>query len=329
METVDRVGPCSAKITLEKVEDVRDSKRKQIIDRAVALLRVWEGETSPGAQEITDKVTRETKTAEITRFNGLPAGPSVQESDTIIVVEGRADVLALLRAGIKNVVAVEGTSIPPSIIKLAKTKTIIAFLDGDRGGDLILKELSQVTDIKFVARAPAGREVEELTTKEITKALRNKVPASQVVGRIKRGVSESATTRASSTPKRRTRRTTQKTTAPRRTATRSKTTTRSVTRPKSGSIPKPIRELAEKIQETMTAMILDKDKKVLKEVHVAELASMLQEIEKAKTIILDGVITQRLVDIAGERGVTLIIGARTGKIVKRPVKIKIHTFNDL
>jgi DNA primase len=325
---VDRVGPCSAKITLEKVEDVRDSKRKRIIDRAVALLRVWEGETSPGAQEITDKVTRETKSAEITRFEGLPAGPAVQESDTIIVVEGRADVLALLRAGIKNVVAVEGTSIPPSIIKLAKTKEIIAFLDGDRGGDLILKELSQVTDIKFVARAPTGREVEELTTKEIAKALRNKVPASQITGKIKRRASES-TTRASASPKRRTRRTTQKTGTQRRTTTRSKTTSRSVSRPKRSRIPKPIREFAEKIQQTMTAIILDKDKNVLKEIHVAELATILQQIEEAKTILLDGVVTQRLVDIADERGVTLIIGARIGNVVKRPVKIKIHTFNDL
>jgi DNA primase len=290
---------------------------------------VWEGETSPGAQEITDKVTRETKTAEITRFNGLPAGPAVQESDTIIVVEGRADVLALLRAGIKNVVAVEGTSIPSSIIKLAKSKTIIAFLDGDRGGDLILKELSQVTDIKYVARAPAGREVEELTTKEISKALRNKVPASQILARIKRGTTEASTARASSSPKRRTRRTPQKTATKRRTTTRSKTTSRSATRPRKGTIPEPIRELTEKIQQTMTAMILDKDKNILKEVHVAELATVLQEIEKAKTIILDGVVTQRLVDIAGERGVTLIIGARIGKVVKRPVKIKIHTFNDL
>ena len=295
----------------------------------MALLRVWEGETSPGAQEITDKVTRETKTAEITRFNGLPAGPAVQEADTVIVVEGRADVLALLRAGIKNVVAVEGTSIPSSIIKLAKTKTIIAFLDGDRGGDLILKELSQVTEIKYVARAPAGREVEELTTKEIAKALRNKVPASQIVARIKRGTSEASASRASSAPKRRTRRTSQKATTQRRTTTRSKTTTRSVTRPRKRAIPEPIRELTEKIQQTMTATILDKDNKVLKEVHVAELATILQEIEKAKTIVLDGVITQRLVDIANERGVSLIIGARIGNVVKRPVKIKIHTFNDL
>ncbi len=295
----------------------------------MALLRVWEGETSPGAQEITDKVTRESKSAEITRFEGLPAGPAVQESDTLIVVEGRADVLALLRAGIKNVIAVEGTSIPPPIIKLAKTKEIVAFLDGDRGGDLILKELSQVTEIKFVARAPTGREVEELTIKEISKALRNKVPASQIAGRIKRRASASATTRASTSPKRRTRRTTQKTGTQRRTTTRSKTASRSVSRPKRGSIPKPIRELAEKIQQTMTAIILDKDKKILKEVHVAELATILQEIDEAKTILLDGVITQRLVDIADERGVSLIIGARIGNVVKRPVKIKIHTFNDL
>jgi len=322
LETVDRVGPCSAKITLEKVEDVREEKRKRIIERAVSLLRSWESEVSPDSQEITDAVVKEARAAEITKYGseGLPAGPAVEESDTVIVVEGRADVLALLRAGIKNVVAVEGTSIPKSIIELSHKKTIIAFLDGDRGGDLILRELEQVADIDYVARAPPGREVEDLTQKEIIKALRNKVPVAQVKEKHKTP-STSAVTSAPS--KRRARR--EKTSETRRT----KSTPRKTAPARVVEAPKPIRDAVGKIQQTMKAVIFGKEYEVLKETHVAEVAAELQEMKEAKSIVLDGVITQRLVDIAEELGVDLIVGARIGKIVKKPVKLRIYTFDDL
>ncbi len=90
-------------------------------------------------------------------------------------MEGRADVLNLLRIDVKNTVSVQGTKIPKSIIDLAKTKnSIIAFLDGDRGGTIILNELKQLIKIDYVARAPEGYEVEELTRKQMIKSLQNK-----------------------------------------------------------------------------------------------------------------------------------------------------------
>jgi len=324
LETVDRVGPCSARITLEKVEDVREEKRKRIIERAVSLLRSWESEVSPDSHEITDAVMKEARAAEITKYGseGLPAGPAVEESDTVIVVEGRADVLTLLRAGIKNVVAVEGTSIPKSIIELSRKKTVIAFLDGDRGGDLILKELEQVADIDYVARAPPGREVEDLTQKEIIKALRNKVPAVQVTK--EKHKAPSASTAAPTPSKRKARR--EKASETRRAA---KPTARKAAAPKAVDVPEPVREAVKKIQQTMTAIVFGKDFKVLKETHVAEVAAELQEMKEAKSIVLDGVVTQRLIDIAEGLGVDLIVGARIGKIVKKPVKLRIYAFDDL
>lgn len=54
------------------------------------------------------------------------------------------------------------------------------FIDGDRGGDLILRELSAMAEIDYVARAPDGKEVEEITKKEIHKALRSRVAFEQV-----------------------------------------------------------------------------------------------------------------------------------------------------
>jgi len=334
METVDRVGPCAAKITLEKLEDVREEKRKQIIDRAVDLLRDWEGDISPDSQEMTDTVLREARTADIVKLGKekLPAGPEAHNSRTIIIVEGRADVLALLRSGVKNAVAVEGTSIPKSITDIAKDKTVIAFLDGDRGGDLILKELSQVIQVDFVARAPTGREVEELTHKEVSKALRNKIPAAQVIGKIKHPPKPTSPEKGKE--KKRSRRTpTKKTKEPRHTkkptTARTKTVEKPESKPKDLGIPEPVLKSAEKIQQTMMAVILDDKFKQLKETHVGELANELQQLDKAKVLILDGVVTQRLIDIAEDRGIELIIGVRAGNIVKKPAKMRIHTFNEL
>jgi DNA primase len=334
METVDRVGPCVAKITLEEVEDVREEKRKRIIDRAVELLRDWEGEVSPDSQEMTDTVVSESRTAEITKIgkDKLPAGPDAQKSDTIVIVEGRADVLALLRAGIRNAVAVEGTSIPKSLSEIIDSKIVIAFLDGDRGGDLILKELSQVTNVDFVARAPHGREVEELTHKEITKALRNRVPAEQLTGKPKRRKAAVAKT------KQRVRRTKpekiqepsrRKKRVRRKSVSQAKVVEKAKEEPKDLGIPKPVVDSTEKIQQTMMAVIFDDDFKQLKKTHVGELANELQKLDKANTLLLDGVVTQRLIDIAEERGVRLIIGVRIGNIVKKPAKMRIHTFDEL
>ncbi|MFW9985333.1 MAG: DNA primase DnaG [Candidatus Odinarchaeota archaeon] len=335
METVDRVGPCAAKITLEKVEDVREEKRKRIIDRAVELLRDWEGEISPDSQEMTDTVVSESRTADITKIgkDKLPAGPDAQKSDTIIIVEGRADVLALLRAGIRNAVAVEGTSIPKSLREIINSKTVIAFLDGDRGGDLILKELSQVSNVDFVARAPHGREVEELTHKEITKALRNKIPAEQLTGKPKRR--KPTTTPKTKQPVRRTKlqktkelpRKTKRTTA--KSTSRVKAIEKAQEEPKDLGIPKPVLDSAETIQQTMMAVIFGDNFKQLQETHVGELANELQKLDKANTLLLDGVVTQRLIDIAEDRGVRLIIGVRIGNIVKKPAKMRIHTFDEL
>ncbi len=126
------------------------------------------------------------RVAEITEYKGLPAGSDTLNSDEIIIVEGRADVLALLKHGIKNVIAIEGTTIPKSVLELTKQKTSTVFLDGDRGGDLILKEIIQLTNIDYVTRAPTGKEVEELTKKEIFKALRDKIPIEQATKKIKK-----------------------------------------------------------------------------------------------------------------------------------------------
>ncbi len=182
LETIQRIGPCNSKVNVEKIEDVRVSKRNFVIERAKELLRDLTEQVLPDSQEITDEVAASVRMMEIIEYgrDRLPSGPAIEESDDIIVVEGRADVLNLLKHGIKNTIAMNGTNVPQTIIDLSKRKVITLFVDGDRGGDLIIKEVGEVAEIDYVVKAPDGKEVEEITKKEIHKALRSKVAFEQV-----------------------------------------------------------------------------------------------------------------------------------------------------
>ena len=167
LEIIQRIGPCNAKIRVTNIEDVRISKRKFVIERAKELLKQLQDTTMPDSQELADEVASSVRVMEIVEYgkDRLPAGPAVDDSDEVIVVEGRADVINLLKHGIKNSIAINGTSVPQTVIELSRKKELIAFVDGDRGGDLILKELLTVSDIDFVTKAPDGKEVEEITKK--------------------------------------------------------------------------------------------------------------------------------------------------------------------
>ncbi len=176
VETVSRVGPCEADMKLLEIRDVRETKRKKIIKRATELLKEWD-QKSLEPSEIEEQIDTDIKLGEILSWGKekLPAGPEVDINPDLIIVEGRADVLNLLRIGVKNTIAVQGTQVPKPVIKLTKNKSsVTAFMDGDRGGMIILKELLQVAKIDFIARAPEGYEVEELTRKQLIKALQNK-----------------------------------------------------------------------------------------------------------------------------------------------------------
>lgn len=175
LETITRVGPCRASVEIRSLEDLRSAKRRRIVDRAQELLVEAFDDSMMSSQELIEEVRRRVRVEEITEYEGLPAGPRVHDSDAIVVVEGRSDVLAVLEAGVKNAIAVEGTNVPDTVAALTTERTTTAFLDGDRGGDLILKELGQIGDVDYVAFAPSERSVEDLSRHEILAALRGKV----------------------------------------------------------------------------------------------------------------------------------------------------------
>lgn len=286
IESINRVGPCEAKMTLDKIEDIRDARRRSIIDRAKEVLHDWTVETMPGTDEIFREVSETLRLARVEKYgaDGLTAGPDIESAKDIIIVEGRADVINMLRAGIQNVIALEGAKIPQTIIKLSREKEATAFLDGDRGGDLILKELLQVTNVKYIARAPPGKEVEELSAKKIEKALKEKVPIDKIKAKKMR---------------------------------------------RKILVPKQIVKTAKELEGTLEAVLLDKEMKQIERLPVSELAEKLQGIKDVDTVIFDGVITQRLVDVAAEKSIKYLVAARVSEAIKQPLQVNLLTFTEI
>jgi hypothetical protein len=176
LETITRVGPCRSEIRITDIEDVREAKRREVVERAKELLAEAFDEGVMTSSEILAEVRESVRVEDITEYEGLPAGPNVADSDAIVVVEGRSDVLTLLKYGIKNAIAVEGTNVPDAVADLTQRRTVTAFLDGDRGGELILRELVQVGNVDYVAFAPESQSVEDLDRSAVLSALRDKVP---------------------------------------------------------------------------------------------------------------------------------------------------------
>ena len=176
LETIERVGPSDTKIIIDDIEDVRGSKRDYILERAKKLMEKL-GDSEIG--EMTNEIQDSFKASRIQTYGteNLPCGDI--SGNEVIVVEGRADVVNLLKKGIKNIIAMNGTNLPEAIKELSKEKEIILFVDGDRGGNLIIKNVCENADIDYIAMAPDGKEVEELTGKEALQALRKKIPAEE------------------------------------------------------------------------------------------------------------------------------------------------------
>lgn len=375
LETVDRVGPCRANIKVTSIEDVRISKREMVAERARELLKDLISQSKGTSSDLIDDIRKTLQVEEIISYgkDKCPAGPNVRDSEAIIVVEGRSDVITCLKSGIKNAIAVEGTDIPETVQELSKERVVTAFVDGDRGGELILKELFQVAEVDFVARAPRAREVEELTQKQLVKCLRNKIPADQYMEMNNIAVDEPAEEERKERPRRENNRSEERRSRSeerpqrrerfdRESAERFKKKdskepkeeedTRGTEDEKSEKEEKPARTLRgrrttkrpEKVlteeqqffkdalaelASTHNAKILDEEKNVIKEVAVKNLADTLKEdSEGVASIVFDGVISQRLIDVSEESDISVVVATRKGKISKLPADITIWSKDD-
>ena len=330
LETIDRIGPCIANIGIIKIEDIRASKRQHIVDRAKLILTDMFDDNVPESQEITDEVKQAVRVEEVIYYgkDNIPCGPNIVDSDAIVVVEGRADVLNLLRYGIKNAIAVGGTNVPQAIIDLCKKKKVTAFTDGDRGGELIIKELLQVADIDFIARAPDGKGVEELVQKEIIKSLRQKVPIEQALEMYQIGGRRGrAATPSKLREERGIRARVMKTPVvkPRSVERRHRRT-----EPTQPSVASEYKAHMNELSGTLSARLLDNDKNVVNEITVRDLANVMKDVgSNVKSVVFDGVVTQRLVDIASEKDIEDVICTKIGNITKIPVNLHIASTNEL
>ncbi len=333
MEIIQRIGPCNAKIQVQKIEDVRISKRQFVVDRAKDLLKKMVDGVLPDSQEIADEVAHSVRVMEIQQYgrDRLPAGPAIEESEEIIVVEGRADVLTLLKNGFKNVIAMNGTSVPQTIIDLSKKKEVTVFVDGDRGGILNIKELIDVGEIDFVTKAPDGKEVEELTKKEIHKAIRSKISVEQaklefgnLASASKETHSRAPAARPQQTSKPAYQRPQQHSREPRAAAP--------VRQPKteiSAEEKKSFSKMLEDLIGTRGAYILDSKLAILGKVPLSELASTVKSLHtQIHAIVLDGVVDKTLVQGLEKSNINFIV-AMDSKLRGPETRAKVLTANDL
>ena len=338
IESIDKVGPFPAKFGLVGIDDIRAIKKKVIVDRAKKIVQDWATRTISEGDEMLKDVYDASKPGKLTSFGKaqLACGTGVFDSPWIILVEGRADVVNLLRAGYDNAIAIEGARIDETVTKLTEGKRVVAFLDGDRAGDLILKELHGVVKIDKVLRAPQGKEVEECTPLEISEILKDvfssEVPSVQQPVypthqpshhqqqhhyerrnyRRERDQQEDYRAPPSRQPE----------------ALESAQPAKGTLVEDNAEIVSAVRDVYPQINETLEAVLLDGSMNTLLKVPVSEVIKRLNSAEGGKLLVIDGIVTQRLVDAADRAGIEYIIGHRMTDL-KKPSDIRIRTFGDI
>ena len=269
IETIERIGPCDSQIEVERIEDVRGSKRDYILERAKKLMQEISGSTD--SREISQEIKGSSRMNDLTEYgkSRLPCGDL--SGNEIVVVEGRADVLNLIRNGVKNVIAMNGTKLPDEIRELGEKKEITLFVDGDRGGKLIVQNVTDNANVAYITSAPDGKEVEELTGKEILMALRKKTP---VAGSQKRETKQEAPSKAFELKE---------------------------------ADKKKLKEISESNEGSEKAILLDQSLNEIKKVSVKSLNGALRRIkDKTSVIVIDGTVTSSIISAAEESGCSVI-----------------------
>ncbi|HEY6164649.1 MAG TPA: DNA primase DnaG [Nitrososphaeraceae archaeon] len=327
IESIDKVGPFQARFGLVGIDDIRAIKKKVIVDRAKKIVQEWATKTISEGEEMLKDVYDASKPGKLTAFGKaqLACGTGVFDSGWIILVEGRADVINLLRGGFDNAIAIEGAKIDETVTKLTEGKKVIAFLDGDRAGDLILKELQGLVKIDKILRAPPGREVEECTPMEIAEILKDAMPF----------VSADTQQLSSIQPQQTESRQTQKRDRQEQVVQQQEEQQTEIIASSSANqqedaadIVSAVREVYPQINETLEAVILDSSRKTLLKIPVSDVVKKLNSAEGAKMLVLDGIVTQRLVEAADKAGIEYIVGHRMSDL-KKSTDVRVRTFGEM
>lgn len=349
IESIDKVGPFQAKFSLVGIDDIRAIKKKVIVDRAKKIVQEWATKTISEGEEMLKDVYDASKPGRLTTFGKaqLACGVGVFDSDWIILVEGRADVINLLRAGYDNSIAIEGAKIDETILKLTQGKRTIAFIDGDRAGDLILKELQGLVDIEKVYRAPPGREVEECTPLEISEILKdveqfindkindtNTVPSNvqQIRNhhRIDHSQNQSNNQDQNSSITYNRNLTNQSLNKHNNYENSDqKQSPDNMISKEDEEVISIVKKVFQEINETLEAMVFDKSMKRIVKVPISEIMKKISELKDGNLLILDGIVTTRLVEAANKSGIRYIIGHRTSNLKRASPDVRVQTFSDM
>ena len=290
LETIERIGPCKAIIKVSRIENIHSVKRDTVIDRAKDLLLSIVNEGTNDSKSILDEVRSVLTLGTETDIAGMTCGPNAEESEALIIVEGRNDVRNLLKFGIKNAIATMGANVKDELVELAKTKNnVTAFCDGDRGGKLLLMELSGALgkSLTHVALAPESREVEHLEGKVVTKCLNQKDTATKAMTRIKAQLKAD-----------------DKGTAPRKSAASNG----------SVDVPDNIREWSAHMSDLKknTAILILEDGSPSEPIGASKLAGFAEDVEGAQCLIVNSKISARMIEIAELGAIPSVLGSTSG-----------------
>lgn len=324
LEQVDRVGPSKTETVVTEIKDTLEKERKNIIRRASDILGNWGHLVTPKRANLLSQVKENTYHPKIISIGkeNLPAGSGVKKSDELLVVEGRADVLNLLNYGFDNAIAIQGASIPETVKNLMKGKIATLFVDGDRSGFLITKEALTTTNVDYISRAPKGKEVQDLSLKEIREAISRKIPVKSLKIEV-----ENALTFEDIAPRGFFR-------EPKEEVMKGKKEEVKRTRKLHNA------ELRRELFATLKEDLLGKEKfavykypkgnnsnelEMVKGGNVSNLGESIEELEdkNSKILLLDGTVDQKIINLCYSSNFNLIVGTGLGTIVRQPLSLRI------
>jgi DNA primase len=299
VETIERIGPSDAKIRIEKIEDVRGSKRDYILERAKKLLTQME-ENAPVSREMEEKLKEGTKLARLIEYGPEKLSAGDISGKEIIVVEGRADVINLLKNGIKNVISMNGTKLPETIKGLSKEKDIILFVDGDRGGKLIAQNVVGNAKVAGIVSAPDGKEVEELNQKEILAALRKRMTPEEFFRGEKFLVEKEERAEKKKAEK----------------------AEEEGSEEYVGNAEEKLREIGNELIGSKMAVLLDSGMKVIKKANANSIIPAIKKSSKPiHSIVIDGTVNASIMNVAEERGIKNIAARNFGVVREGKIKL--------
>ena len=79
---------------------------------------------------------------------------------------------------------------------------------------------------------------------------------------------------------------------------------------------------------TLEAVLLNDKFEFIERLPVSQLAEKLQQVTGVDTVVFDGIITQRIVDIAADKNIRRIVASRISEAVKPALNVELVTFQD-